>query len=191
MASHEIIKLEQNLVKRIGNVIALTDKLLALNHDKIKIFIANDHTLVIKGVIKALENFTNIVFVGQAGSFEEIYDKFNYIRPDILLTDDQMPRTDILNDIPKIKKLYPDLKIIMHTLGATDTKISEYIDYVNGYIPMSAQIENYVDGFKKVQAGNNYFVKNDNLNGKLIQCHVTDDRNEFVSIIKNIISKRV
>ena len=171
MRNHEIIKYEQNLVRHIGNVIALTDKLLALNNGKIKIFIANDHTLVIKGIKKALEKFTNIVFVGQAGSFEELYDKFKDIQPDILLTDDQMPRTDILNDIPKIKKLYPNLKIIMHTLGATDIKISEYIEYINGYIDVSTEIEYYVEAFKKVNAGGNYFVKNDMfLNGLNKRC---------------------
>lgn len=189
MGNNEIIKFEQNLVKHIGNALFLTDKLLAINNKQIKIFIANDHTLFINGIKKAIENFTNIRCVGEAGSFKEVYYKLKDNLPDILLTDDQMPNTNILNDLINIKKIYPDLKIILHSIGATDALVEKYIKYIDGYISFTAEIEYYIQAFEKVHAGHNYFIKNEYLNGKLINNHITYNKEEFISII-NFVSQR-
>ena len=183
MANNDIIKLNQNLVKRISNAIALTNKLLQTNKNEIKIFIANDHILFREGIKNILKKRSDIVIVGEADSFKEVYLKLKYIHTDILVTDDQMPLTDIFYDIKNIKKLYPELKIIMHTMGATEPDLPRYIQYINGYIEFFASEENYLEIFKRVHAGYNYFIKTETINGKFT---TTDDREQFIKILENI-----
>lgn len=186
MDNHDIIIFDQNLVKRTGNAIALTEKLLALKKDKIKILIANDHILYFAGIKKLIEKSSNMMVVGHALSFQQVYTKLKEISPDILLTDDQMPQTDFFFDIPNVKKLYPDLKIIVHTLGATEGYLSKYIQHINGYIEFCAREDYYHEIFEKVYAGGNYFVKTEMRNGNFIKCLTTDDRGKFVEIIESI-----
>lgn len=190
MSNQDIIKFDQNLIQRVGNAMSITDKLLASKQDKIKVFIANDHSIFIESLKKGLVNFTDIVIVGQGGSFVEVFTKFKDLLPDILLTDDQMPQTHILEDIAHIKKLYPNLKIIMWSvMGATDFLIKDYINYVNGYITSFSDIDDYVEVFKKVYAGGNYFIKHEFLNRELLKKYISHDREEFVSIVEDIVSK--
>ena len=189
MDNSDIIIFDQNMVKSVGNAIALTEKLLALKKDKIKILIANDHILFYTGVKKVIEKSSNMIVVGHALSFQEVYTKLKETSPDILLTDDQMPQTDFFFDIPNVNRLYPDLKIIVHTLGATESHLSKYIQHINGYIEFTASEDQYHEIFEKVYSGSNYFVKSEWRNGKFIRCLTTDDKGKFVEIIENIRSK--
>lgn len=186
MSNHDIIIFDQNLVKRVSNAVVLTEKLLALKKDKIKILIANDHILFFEGVKKLIEKSPNMIVVGHALTFQQVYIKLKEISPDILLTDDQMPQTDFFFDIPNVKKLYPDLKIIIHTMGAAESYLSKYIQHINGYIEFSARENYYSEIFEKVYAGSNYFVKTEMRNGNLIKCLTTEDRGEFIEIVESI-----
>ena len=59
--------------------------------EKIKIIIADDHTMFIQGVVSLLENEENISILGKASNGNEILKILESSIPDIILLDISMP----------------------------------------------------------------------------------------------------
>lgn len=186
MENNEVIKYEGGLLKRVGNAISISNKLLAADKKPITILIANDHMLFRNGLKKALlEASPNIKVIAEAGSFVEIFSQLKNVRPDILITDDQMPHGNIVQDIPSIKKLYPDLKIIVNTMGASFVVLSNYIEFINGLLEFTASEKDYIEMIEKVYSGKNSFLKmnSENDKGGSIKYIFTEEREKFITII--------
>ena len=80
---------------------------------KIKILIADDHTLFRKGIIKILNELPQVFVVGEAENGEELVKKYFEVYPDVILVDIAMPLlngpaavSQILKKDPKVKALF-------------------------------------------------------------------------------------
>ncbi len=186
MNSKNIIKTGSNEIVRIGNAIAITNKILALSNTELKVFYANDHEIMINAIQKMFEKKSNFRTAGRSYSFEETFEKIKDSNANILFTDDQMPKTDFVNDIFKIKKLYPELKIIVHSWGATLSILYKYIDCINGFIDIGAEEFHLHQIFDKVNNGENYFLKTlypkDKTKDRSF--FLTENRTEFLEVVK-------
>lgn len=187
MNNKNIIKSHSNEIVRMENAIAITNKILALSDSDLNVFFANDHEMMIDALQKILEMKSNFRTVGRSSSFEETFEKIKNTSANILFTDDQMPKTDFVNDIFKIKKLYPELKIIVHTWGATQRILYKYIDCINGFIDIGAEEVHLHQIFDKVNNGENYFLKTLYPKDKTMErsFFLTDNRIEFLEVVKN------
>lgn len=87
-----------------------------------------------------------------------------------------MPKTDIIDDIIKIKKLYPQLRIIVFTWGASERILGKYIDHINGFIDICAEESYFHQIFDKVNNGQNFFVKTYYREDKKGRFFVTDNK---------------
>jgi len=186
MNNKNIIKSYSNEIVRIGNAIAITNKILALSNTDLNVFFANDHKILINGLQKMLEKKSNFRTVGRSYSFEETFEKIKDSNANILFTDDRMPKTDFVNDIFKIKKLYPELKIIVHTWGATLGILYKYIECINGFIDIGAEEFHLHQIFDKVNNGENYFLKTLYPKDKTKErsFFLTANRREFLEVVK-------
>lgn len=81
----------------------------------IKVFLADDHQIVTTGVAAILSKQSNKELVGIAHSSEEIFNLLPKARPQVILLDLNMPGTDFYQNIQKLKKLYPWVKILVYT----------------------------------------------------------------------------
>ena len=84
-------------------------------HEKIKIAIADDHTLFVNGLVSLLTKYPEIEVVIVAENGKALHDKLETIQPDILLLDLEMPVMDGYKTAAMLKKNYPDIKIIILT----------------------------------------------------------------------------
>lgn len=82
-------------------------------HEKIKIAIADDHTLFVNGLVSLLTKYPEIEVVIVAENGKALHDKLETIQPDILLLDLEMPVMDGYETAAMLKKNYPDIKIII------------------------------------------------------------------------------
>ena len=82
---------------------------------KIKIGIADDHLLIINGVVAMLEKFEDIVVVFTAADGISLAEALVQQQPDILLLDIQMPGSSGIELSKVISKEYPEVKIIALT----------------------------------------------------------------------------
>jgi len=80
--------------------------------DEKRVLLVDDLSFVRSAVRGILEN-DGYVVVGEASDGVEAIDKFNELKPDLVLLDITMPRMDGLEALKRIMRNYPDAKIVM------------------------------------------------------------------------------
>src|SRR5215218_5103651 len=83
----------------------------------IKVAIADDHTLFRTGVKTSLSIRKDVQMVAEAENGMQLMNLLKHVKPDVILLDIQMPIMDGLTTLPEIKKLYPEMKVIMLSMN--------------------------------------------------------------------------
>jgi len=126
--------------------------------DKITVHIADDHQILIDGVMAVLGLERNIEVVGYSLNGEQVLEWFQEHSADVLVLDINMPILDglevlkkfqELEDVPKIIILssYDDIKLIKEVLGMGAL----------GFVPKKSAGEHIVKAIRNVFKGEQYF----------------------------------
>lgn len=101
----------------------------------IKIFLADDHTIVRQGLAKLLEAESDLEVIGEAEDGREAVNKVRDLKPDIVIMDIAMPLLNGIEATRQIKKISPQTKIIILSMHSHDRYISELIGLgASGYL---------------------------------------------------------
>lgn len=87
---------------------------------RIRILLADDHTLVRRGIAQLLAFEPDMEVVGQAADGIEALSRALELRPDLILLDLDMPRCSGLDAIPKISAAVPEAVIVVLTYSADE-----------------------------------------------------------------------
>jgi DNA-binding NarL/FixJ family response regulator len=79
----------------------------------IRVLIADDHGLFRDGIRQALEAVEGIDVVAEATSGAEVVPLIARSNPDIVILDVRMPKLDGLGCLERIRKLHPQVKVVM------------------------------------------------------------------------------
>jgi DNA-binding NarL/FixJ family response regulator len=90
---------------------------------KIKVLIADDHTLVRQGIRSLLALTADIEIVGEAADGREAVGKVRQLAPDVVLMDLAMPKMGGLEATRRIRREFPATKV----LAVTQYDDSEYV----------------------------------------------------------------
>ncbi|HLZ32403.1 MAG TPA: response regulator transcription factor, partial [Nitrospira sp.] len=90
---------------------------------KPRVLLADDHTLVLEGFQKLLEEHCEVVGAVEDG--RALLEMAAQRRPDLILLDISMPRLNGIDAAKKLKKLLPDAKLIFVTMHADAAYINE------------------------------------------------------------------
>ena len=82
------------------------------SNKKINIIIADDHSIFLEG-ITALISSNTINVIANCKNGQEVLDTLKTQKADLLISDINMPVMDGITLTKKIKKLYPEIKILM------------------------------------------------------------------------------
>lgn len=125
----------------------------------INILLANDHEIIRRGInILFKSHAPHIKIAGEAGSFEEILTILPQLEVDILMTDDMMPKGNILTFLPIIKEQYPELKIIINSIvDAHAMHCKKTMEWVEGWVGFTAHEQDYIKAVETVYCGGYYF----------------------------------
>jgi len=80
---------------------------------KLRILIADDHQLMLDGIRRALEPCDDFEIVGEAHSGSEVLPVIGRTDPDVVLLDMRMPGMDGLTCLERIRKQYPQIKVVV------------------------------------------------------------------------------
>ena len=124
---------------------------------KIKVLIADDHTIVRMGLSAMLETETDIQVVGLAKNGVEALTEAQRLNPDIVIMDLMMPKKDGVEATAELKEQFPTVKIIILTTFGTSDGIAHAIECgASGAVLKNAEDTELITAIRKVAAGGNY-----------------------------------
>jgi DNA-binding NarL/FixJ family response regulator len=108
----------------------------------IKVAIADDHALFRTGVKTSLSSHKDIQMIAEAENGMQLLNLLKHIKPDVILLDIHMPIMDGYTALPEIKKLYPDMKVIMLSMNNDPSIITRMMEIgANSYLTKESDSE--------------------------------------------------
>lgn len=141
--------------------------------EKIKIIIADDHTMFLQGIVSLLESEENITILGKAENGKTIFKLMENTLPNIILLDISMPEMDGIEVTKLLKQKYPFIKILIVSTHSNIQMIAKLIRMgVDGYLLKNAEKRELLHAINTIQNGETYFCKeveekNDENNSKI------------------------
>jgi len=100
-----------------------------------RIALADDHVLVRQGFKRLLEGAGDLEVIGEANDGIELLNLLSRVTPDMVILDIFMPNLRGIEAIHEIKKIHPDVKVLILTMH----KDKEYL-----YLSLSAGAKGYL-----------------------------------------------
>jgi two-component system, NarL family, response regulator LiaR len=117
----------------------------------IKVLIADDHTMVRRGLKILLEQFPEIRVVGEAANGLQAVEYTSRLRPDVVLMDLVMPVMDGIEAIQRIRANDPDQRIIVLTASANGEYFVQAIKAgAQGYFAKDLDPEELIQAIRNV-----------------------------------------
>jgi two-component system response regulator NreC len=136
--------------------------------ERIRVLVADDHTIVRSGVRLLLEAEPDIEVVGEALDGHEAINKAETLRPDVILMDIAMPGMDGLEATRHIKTFWPDIEVLVLTMHRTDDYFFEMLKAgASGYILKGAQTDELIHALKVVSRGEVFLYPS--MTGRLVE----------------------
>ena len=112
------------------------------NEHVINVIITDDHVLYRAGVKTALSSKKDIKVIAEADNGSHLMALLKALHPDVILLDIQMPIMDGITTLAEIKKLYPDIKVIMLTMVDDHSMITKLMELgANSYLTKTSDSE--------------------------------------------------
>lgn len=122
---------------------------------------ADDHSVVTQGMSFILKDLYNGATVYQIESFSEIIKVLNTTSIDLLILDINFPDGSSLNLLPTLKKIQPDLKILIFSGYDEEIYAVRYLSAgANGYLNKLSSEEEIKHAIKTVMTFGKYTSKN-------------------------------
>lgn len=120
----------------------------------INVMLVDDHTLVRQGLGKLLSMEPDIKLVSGASNAQQALKRIKETNPDVVLMDIKMPGSNGIEVTQIIRKLYPDIIVIILTMYVDVDLITQAIQAgAAAYLLKSASQEELVEAIRMVQKG--------------------------------------
>jgi len=121
---------------------------------KIKVLLAEDHTIVRQGIRSLLEPQMDIEVIGEAEDGLDAVKKTEELRPDVVIMDISMPKLNGIDATRLIKKNVPNTKVLVLTMH----ELQEYVEQIlragaSGYLIKKTAMSELINAIRAVNQG--------------------------------------
>lgn len=122
--------------------------------DKIKVLLAEDHTIVREGTREFVQHEPDMEVVGEASDGEEAVKLATELQPDVVIMDIRMPKLNGIEATRQIKALCPSIAVLILTAYDYDQYIFALLEAgAAGYLLKGARARELIDAIRAVYAG--------------------------------------
>jgi two-component system, NarL family, invasion response regulator UvrY len=123
----------------------------------IRVFIADDHTIVRAGLKRLLSETEDIEVAGEAGDGVEALAAVDAIPMDVLLLDLNMPNLGGMEVLKEVRKRRPNLGVLVLTMYPEDQyALRVFQSGGDGFICKSSVSDDLIQAIRRVAAGRKY-----------------------------------
>lgn len=124
---------------------------------KIRVFITDDHKMVIEGLMLLLQGQKDIEVIGYALNGEDTILAAKELLPDVILMDINLPGINGIETCRRIVDAYPDIKIVTISMHKESSLIRLMLgNGAKGYVLKNAGQDEVVNAIKTVYRGKMY-----------------------------------
>ncbi|HZD56573.1 MAG TPA: response regulator transcription factor [Anaerolineales bacterium] len=122
--------------------------------EKIRILLADDHTILRDGIRALLEDEPNMILVGEAEDGRTAVKLAYELKPDVVIMDIAMPLLNGLEATRQIKRQLPGTEVLILTMHDNEEYIRQVLAAgAMGYILKDAAARELISAIKTVQRG--------------------------------------
>lgn len=122
------------------------------------LYIVDDHKVLVDGLSMLLSGVPNIHIAGKTTNPLLAFEEIKQLKPDVVLSDIQMPEMTGIELTRSIKRILPDTKIIALSMFGDSTHINDMISAgASGYLLKNSDKSDVINAINTVAAGKNYF----------------------------------
>jgi DNA-binding NarL/FixJ family response regulator len=126
--------------------------------DKIRVLIADDHTVVRQGLRVLLEAEPDITIVGEAETGRQAVQMIKKITPDVVVMDIAMPLLNGLEATRQISKEVPTVKVLILSSYSDDEYVHQLTEAgAAGYLLKQTAATELIRAIREAKKGNAYF----------------------------------
>lgn len=105
----------------------------------VKLFIVDDHYMIIEGIVSLMKNETAINIIGHAQNAQSCMTFLQRMLPDVIFLDINLPDKSGIDICKEIKTLYPTIKVIALSTFNQNSYILKMLDNgASGYLLKNA-----------------------------------------------------
>jgi two-component system response regulator NreC len=124
---------------------------------KIRILLADDHTILRAGLKMMLNAQPDMEVVGEAQDGRQSIHEAQRLQPDIVLMDITMPDMNGIEATKQIKRLLPDIKVLILTMHEHDEYVFQALRAgASGYMLKEAADTDLISALRVIQSGQFY-----------------------------------
>ena len=124
---------------------------------KIRILVADDHTVIRRGIVGLLNTQPDMEVIDEAGNGREAVAKTEATSPDVVLLDVAMPELNGLGATRTIKGQWPNVQVLILTMHDREDYLFEALRAgASGYVLKGADTEDLLTAVRSVARGEVY-----------------------------------
>jgi two-component system, NarL family, response regulator DegU len=124
----------------------------------LQIGLVDDHRLFRKSLALLIDAMDNAEVVLQAGNGKELLEQLESVAVDLVLLDIQMPEMDGYETCKQLRKLYPEVKILVISQLTTKESIHKVMELgANGFFSKDAEPERLENAIRDIWAKDYFF----------------------------------
>lgn len=136
--------------------------------EKIKVFLVDDHAILLDGVRSLLSATDEYEVVGAASTAEDALKYLQNNEVEILISDYSLPGMDGLGLVRVLQRIQPDLKIIIMSMHDESHLVKEILKAgIKGYLLKKDSTKELITALEQVRAGRVYL--SNEINSLLIE----------------------